>query len=119
MGEDFTCSSSAAIRDRKSGLLLVDVRVVENRLLETLLSRTEPVRDVVSDVTLSARAGLPLLAGSIEDSRDMPGRPLLPDAVFSPGVVSSLLRLYAALPAPLSAVCLNHDGSRDPSDAAI
>lgn len=32
---------------------------------------------------------------------------------------SSLLRLYAALPIPRSAVCLNHDGSLAPKDAAI
>jgi hypothetical protein len=100
-------------------LLLVDARFAENWLLETALSRSEPVRETVFKDVLSDGGGIVARTGSAETSRDIPGRPLRPDMKLSPDVVSSLLFLYAALPTPLSAVCLNHDGSRDPSDAAI
>ena len=79
----------------------------------------EPVRDATSDFTLSDVAGLLSLARSTDESRGKAGRPLLPDTTLSPDSVSSLLFLYAALPRPLSAVCLNQDGSLAPSDAAI
>jgi len=117
-GAAFSCSASAAIRDFRSGLLLTDVRAVEKRLLEKALSRIELGCDAVSDITLSEGAGLPPRADPVEVSLDMPGSPLLPDATLSPPPSSLVLR-YAAFPAPLSAVCLNHDGSRDASDAAI
>ena len=83
------------------------------------LLRTDPVRGVMSEATLSDGAGLLSFAGSKDDSRDMPGRPLRPDTKLSLDVDSSLLFINAALPAPRSADCLNHDGSRDPKDAAI
>lgn len=114
MGDASACASSAATSDFRSGLLLVEVRVFEKAL-----SRMEPVREVVSDFTLSDGAGLASLAGSTEASRDMPGRPRLPDTMLSPAVTSSLFFLYAALPTPLSAVCLNQVGSRAPNEAAI
>ena len=95
------------------------MRLVENWLLEMALSRIEPGLEVKSDVTLSAGGGLLAIAASLDVSRDMPGSPLRPEKTLSPDVLSSLLLLYAALPTPLSAVCLNHDGSRDPRDAAI
>jgi hypothetical protein len=60
-----------------------------------------------------------LISGSIVDSRDMPGRCLLPDIEPASEAASSWLRLYAADPAPRSGVCLNHDGSLAPNDAAI
>jgi hypothetical protein len=84
-----------------------------------VLSLTEPVRDVVSDLTLSDGGGLAAMTGSAEVSLDIPGRPLRPETKLSPGVVSSLFFLNAAFPTPLSAVCLNHEGSRAPRDAAI
>lgn len=118
MGEAFSCSLSAAIRDLRSGLLLVDVRVVENGALENVLSLAVLGRDVASERTLSEGAGLASRVGSPDASRDMPGSPLLPEDVLS-AAISSLFRLYAAFPTPRSAVCLNHDGSRDPKDAAI
>jgi len=117
-GEASCWLSSAATSDFKSGLLgVVDAVAVENRPLESPLLLTEPARDAVSDaegVGLLCRSFL--LSGSI--SRDMPGRPLRPDATVSP-TVSSLFFLYAADPVPLSAVCLNQEGSLAPSDAAI
>lgn len=117
MGEAFSCSWSAAIRDLRSGLLLVDVREFENRPVENVLSLAELGREVASDRT-SEGAGLPSRLALTEASLDMPGSPLLPEATLS-DPASSLLLLYAAFPMPLSAVCLNHDGSREPNDAAI
>ena len=49
----------------------------------------------------------------------MPGSPRLPDVNVSLEAVSSAVFLYAAFPTPLSAVCLNQDGSLAPSEAAI
>jgi hypothetical protein len=60
-----------------------------------------------------------LISGSTVDSRDMPGSCLLPDAEPTSETLSSWLRLYAADPTPLSGVCLNHEGSFAPNDAAI
>lgn len=54
-----------------------------------------------------------------ESIGDRPGRCLLLVDVFSSFDVSPALFLYAAEPMPLSAVCLNHDGSLDSSEAAI
>ena len=120
IGDAFSCSASSATRAFRSGLLFVDERSAENRPLEMALSRSEPVRDAVSDVTLSGGGnGLLSFTGSLEFSCDRPGRPLRPDTKLSLDVPSSLLLLYAAFPIPLSAVCLNHAGSRDPNDAAI
>lgn len=79
----------------------------------------ELVRDAVSDLTLSDGAGVYVLDGSGGSSRDMPGRPLLPENILLPEVPSSLSLLYAALPRPRSAVCLNHDGSLAAREAAI
>ncbi len=95
----------------------MDVRTVENGPLDVVLPLTEPERDAVS--RFSEGAGLLAFVGSGGSSRDSPGSPLLPDAKLSPEPDSSLLLLYAAFPSPLSAVCLNHEGSRDPKEAAI
>ena len=103
----------------RSGFLL-EVEVAESLLLvfENVLSRIDDPLVKTSDLA-SDIGGLPKLSGSADDSLDMPGRPLLPDITFSLEGVSSLLFLYAADPMPRSAVCLNHEGSRAPSDAAI
>jgi hypothetical protein len=119
IGEFFSWPSSAAMRDLRSGLLLVDERTVENAALEAVLFLTDPARDAVSELTLSEGAGLLALMGSVVVSRDMPGSPRLPDAKLSLDMESSLLLRYAALLKPLSAVCRNHEGSREPSEAAI
>ena len=95
------------------------MRLVENWLLERVLSRIEPGPDVVSDLTLSGGGGLAAVTGSADTSLDKPGKPLRPETKLSPGVVSSLVFLNAAFPTPLSAVCRNHEGSLAPKDAAI
>jgi len=60
-----------------------------------------------------------LMSGSTVDSRDMPGSCLLLDMEPVSEAVSSWFRLYAAEPTPRSGVCLNHEGSFAPNDAAI
>lgn len=119
LGDARCWSSSSAMSDFRSGFLL-EVDVAESRLLlvENVLSRMEDPLVNGPDLA-SDRGGLPTLSGSAEDSLDMPGRPLLPDITLSPDGISSLLFLYAADPMPRSAVCLNHEGSRAPNDAAI
>lgn len=92
--------------------------VVDILLLQAPLSLPESSLVGSSEVTLSG-AGLMSLVGSIEPSLDMPGRPLRPPTTLSEPFESSLLRLYAALPMPRSAVCLKNDGSLAPRDAAI
>lgn len=88
--------------------------------LENMLSRVDPPLVNISDLMLSDVCGLPMLSGSADESLDMPGRPLRPEETLSLEIVaSSLLFLYAADPMPRSAVCLNHEGSRAPRDAAI
>lgn len=108
------------VRNGKSllGLLSATEGVAEDLTLAVSLSRTESNLDGVSDTTLSA-AGLAARAGSADPCCDMPGKPLRPANTSSSPLVSSLLFLYAALPIPLSAVCLKYDGSRAPSEAAI
>lgn len=73
----------------------------------------------VSDLVLSEGAGLLCRVGSMDVSRDMPGKPRRPASPGEDMPTSSLLLRYAAEFTPLSAVCLNHDGSLEPSDAAI
>lgn len=105
--------------DFRSGFLL-EVDVAESRLLlfEKVLPRIEDPLVNGPDLA-SDKGGLPTLSGPAEDSLDMPGRPRLPDMTFSLESISSLLFLYAADPMPRSAVCLNHEGSRAPNEAAI
>lgn len=91
---------------------------VEKRLFSMALPRTEPPRDPGELERMLSGGGL-LISGSTVDSRDMPGSCLLPDREPVSEALSSWLRLYAAEPAPRSGVCLNHDGSFEPSDAAI
>jgi hypothetical protein len=92
--------------------------LVEKRLLSMALPRTEPPREP-GELERTLSGGGLLISGSTVDSRDMPGNCLLPVAGSAPEVASSWLRLYAAEPAPRSGVCLNHDGSFAPSEAAI
>jgi hypothetical protein len=106
--------------DLRSGLLLVYEEAVEKRLPDDrALSRCD-FRDSRSEARLSD-VGDPLRwSKSIDVSRDSPGSPRRlaygePSAVAA----SSLLFLYAAEPTPRSAVCLNHEGSLELSDAAI
>lgn len=56
--------------------------------------------------------------GSIDCSRDIPGSLIL-RFVEASELLSLSLRLYAAEPTPLSAVCRKKAGSLDPSDFAI
>lgn len=96
-----------------------DIEVLaEKRLLSMALPRADPPRDPGELERRLSGGGL-LISGSTVDSRDMPGSCLLPDAEPASEVVSSWLRLYAAEPVPLSGVCLNHEGSFAPNDAAI
>ena len=71
------------------------------------------------DLILSG-VGLPRFTGSAVFSCDMPGRPMppLPEFVSIKGS-SPWFLLYAAEPRPRSGVCLNHEGSFEPSDWAI
>lgn len=92
--------------------------LAEKRLLSTALPRADPPRDPGELERKLSRGGL-LISGSIVDSRDIPGSCLLPDIEPASDAVSSWLRRYAAEPAPLSGVCLNHEGSFAPNDAAI
>jgi hypothetical protein len=95
----------------------IDV-LVEKRLFSIALPRTEPPRDPGELERMLSGGGL-LISGSTVDSRDMPGSCLLPDIEPASEGASSWLRLYAAEPVPLSGVCLNHEGSLVPNDAAI
>jgi hypothetical protein len=96
-----------------------DIEVlVEKRLLSIALPRTEPPRDPGELERRLSGGGL-LISGSTVDSRDMPGSCLFPDIEPASEAVSSAFRLYAAEPTPLSGVCLNHEGSFAPNDAAI
>jgi hypothetical protein len=92
--------------------------LVEKRLLSMALPRAEPPREP-GELERTLSGGGLLISGSAVDSRDMPGSCLLPAMESAPEMVSSWLRLYAAEPTPRSGVCLNHDGSFAPSDAAI
>jgi hypothetical protein len=79
--------------------------VPEDLALHARSSRIEPNLDGVSDVTLSG-AGLVVRSSFLGLSFDIPGNPLRAAKTSSPLLVSSLLFLNAALPRPLSAVCL-------------
>jgi hypothetical protein len=79
--------------------------VPEDLALHARSSRIEPNLDGVSDVTLSG-AGLVVRSSFRGLSFDIPGNPLRAAKTSSPLPVSSLLFLNAALPRPLSAVCL-------------
>lgn len=92
--------------------------VPEDLALHARSSRIEPNLDGVSDETLSG-AGLVVRSSFRGLSFDIPGNPLRAAKTSSPPLVSSLLFLNAALPTPLSAVCLKYVGSRAPRDAAI
>jgi hypothetical protein len=93
--------------------------LVEKRLFNIALPRTEPPRDP-GELDRKLSGGGLLISGSTVDSRDMPGSCcFLPDIEPASEAVSSWFRLYAAEPMPLSGVCLNHDGSFAPNDAAI
>lgn len=74
--------------------------------------------EVESELTLSG-GGLMRLSGSAVLSLDIPGRRMLPVDEIVSDASSTWFFLNAAEPAPRSWVCLNHDGSRDPSDCAI
>jgi hypothetical protein len=92
--------------------------LVEKRLLSMALPRIEPPRDPGELERTLSGGGLPM-SGSTVDSRDMPGSCLLLDMELASEAVSSCPRLYAAEPAPRSGVCLNHEGSFAPRDAAM
>jgi hypothetical protein len=92
--------------------------LAENRLLSTAPPSVEPRRDPAGLERMLSGGGL-LMSGSMVDSRDMPGSCLFPEMEPASEAVSSWLRRYAAEPAPLSGVCLNHEGSLAPSEAAI
>lgn len=86
--------------------------------LQAALPLTELAREGEIE-RASSRRGLVGLSDSTVDSRDMPGSLILPDAGGASTTRSSWLFLYAAEPIPLSAVCLNHEGSLEPSASAI
>lgn len=86
--------------------------------LQAALPLTELAREGEVERVSSGR-GLVGLSDSIVDSRDMPGNLIVPDAGGASTTRSSWLLLYAAEPIPLSAVCLNHDGSLEPNASAI
>lgn len=120
IGEASCCDASCAMVFFRSGLLGVVLEVAVDNLLEmTPLPWVEPTRDAKSDLTLSEGVGLACLSDSVEVSLAMPGNPRFPENIDSPVEISSLLFRNAADPMPLSGVCRNHEGSRDPSDAAI
>lgn len=109
---------SAAVDDRLAveyvrsgrsllGLLSETEGAADDLTLPVSLSRTESNLEGLSEVLLSG-AGLVFCSGSVELSFDMPGKPLRPVKTSSPSLGSSLLFLYAALPIPLSAVCLKY-----------
>ena len=77
--------------------------------------RREPSLDGEDDGTLSVR-GLDALSGSAVDSLDSPGNRIPPLCEAIPSVMSPCDFRKAADPSPLSAVCLNHVGSFEPSD---
>lgn len=96
-----------------------DIEVlVEKRLLNMALPRTEPPREAGElDRTLSG-GGL-LISGSMVDSRDMPGSCLFPEVEPMSETVSSWGFLRAAEATPRSGVWRNQVGSFAPNEAAI
>lgn len=114
-GNAFAWPSSSAMRALRSGLLLVDVRIVENPLPDAVYD----AYDGVSETTLSAGGGLVAVFVAEGSSRCIPGRPRRPDAKLFSVAFSSVFFLKAAFPKPRSAVCRNQDGSLAPNEAAI
>lgn len=86
--------------------------------LQAALPLTELAREGEFERVSSGR-GLVGLSDSTVDSCDMPGNLVLPDAGGASTVRFSWLFLYAAEPMPLSAVCLNQEGSLEPNASAI
>lgn len=81
--------------------------LVEKRLLSTVLSRAEPPREPGELERALSGGGLLTSGSRVESrSRDMPGSARLPVPVMEPAsdALSSWLFLYAAEPAPRSAV---------------
>lgn len=87
-------------------------------LSQFALPLTELALDGESERAVSG-GGLETPSGFDIGSCDIPGSCLLLDVEPVCDAVSSWLRLYAAEPMPLSAVCLNQEGSLAPRDWAI
>jgi len=92
--------------------------LLEYLLLHPLPSRSELSPEGDMDRILSG-GGLFPFSGPAVDSRDSPGKRMLPLVDPVSDIASSCSRLYADEPTPRSAVCLNQEGSFEPRACAI